>query len=103
MATQLPTSGELLCLDELERKLTDLNQEVQLKKEEMRRNFQQLHDMLFVRETFLFEEMDGIVALAKHEIEEKTGTLLELYKAKNSLEKDLRLVGMKMSVFEKMS
>ena len=89
MATQLPTSGELLCLDELERKLTDLNQEVQLKKEEMRRNFQQLHDMLFVRETFLFEEMDGIVALAKHEIEEKTGTLLELYKAKNSLEKDL--------------
>ena len=89
MATQEPVPGELLCVDELERKLTDLSEQVELKKEEMRSNFQQLHDLLSVRESFLLKEMDDIVALTRHEVEEKKGTLQELYNARNSLEKDL--------------
>ena len=37
MATRVPAPGELLCVDELERKLTDLSERVEFKKEEVRR------------------------------------------------------------------
>ena len=89
MATQVPTPGELLCVDELERKLTDLSEQVALKKEEVRSNFQQFHHLLSVREEFLLKEMDDIVTLAREEVAEKKGTLQELYKAREDLECDL--------------
>ena len=50
MATPIPAPGELLCVDELERKLTDLSEQVEFYKEKVRSNFQQFHDLLFVRE-----------------------------------------------------
>ena len=37
MATRVPAPGELLCVDKLERNLTDLSERVELKKEEVRR------------------------------------------------------------------
>ena len=89
MATRGPAPVELLCVDELERKLIVLNEQVQLKKEEVRSNFQQLHDLLFVRETFLFKEMDDIVTRMRQEIDEKYGTLRELNTAREGLERDL--------------
>ena len=61
MATRVPAPGELLCVDELERKLIDLSEQVELKKEEVRGNFQQLHGLLTVRENFLLREMDTVV------------------------------------------
>ena len=61
MATRVPAPGELLCVDELERKLTDLSERVELKKEEVRSNFQKFHDLLFVRENFVLKEMDDIL------------------------------------------
>ena len=90
MATRVPTpAGELLCVDELERKLTDLSEKVALKKEEVRSNFQQFHHLLSVREEFLLKEMDDIVTLARQEVAEKTETLQELYKAREHLVGDL--------------
>ena len=90
MATRVPVpAGELLCVNELERKLTDLSEQVALKKEELRTNFQQFHHLLSVREKFLLKEMDDIVTLARQEVAEKTGTLQELYKAREDLERDL--------------
>ena len=89
MATQIPTPGELLCEDELERKLTDLSERVELKKVEVRNNFQQFHDLLFVRENFVLKEMDDMVSLARQEVAEKRGTLQELYTAREGLERDL--------------
>ena len=90
MATRVPVpAGELLCLNELERKLTDLSEQVALKKEEVRSNFQQFHHLLSVREEFLLKEMDDIVTLARQEVTEKKETLQELYKAREALEREL--------------
>ena len=89
MATPTPTPGELLCMDELERKLTDLSERVELKKEEVRSNLQEFHDLLFVRENFVLKEMDDIVTLARHKVAEKKETLQELYSARDALEREL--------------
>ena len=89
MATRGPAPGELLCVDELERKLIDLSEQVELKKEEVRSNFQQLHGLLVVRETFLLREMDGVVTQARQEITEKRTNLQQLYTAKEGSERDL--------------
>ena len=89
MATRGPAPGELLCVDELERKLIDLSEQVEIKKEEVRSNFQQLHGLLVVRETFLLREMDEIVIRARQEITEKRATLEALYTARESSERDL--------------
>ena len=60
-----------MCVDELERKLTNLSELVELKKEEVRINFRQLHTLLLLRETFLLKKMDDIVTLARQEVAEK--------------------------------
>ena len=86
MATRVPAPGELLYVDELERKLTDLSERVEFKKEEMRSNFQQSHDPLLVRGDFALKEMDDIATLARQEVAEKKETLHELYSARNALE-----------------
>ena len=89
MATQGPAPGELLCVDELERKLIDLSEQVELKKEEVRSNFQQLHGLLAVRENFLLREMDDVVSRAGQEITEKRDNLQQLYTAREGSERDL--------------
>ena len=89
MATRVPAPGELLCVDELERKLIVLSEQVQLMKEEVRNNFQQLHALLAERETFLLKEMDDIVTRVRQEINEKNETLQELNTAREDLERDL--------------
>ena len=89
MATRGPAPGELLCVDELERKLIDLSEQVELKKEEVRSNFHQLHGLLVVRETFLLRKMDEIVIRARQAITEKRTNLQQLYTARESSERDL--------------
>ena len=89
MATRGPAPGELLCVDELERTLIDLSEQVELKKEEVRSNYHQLHGLLVVRETFLLREMDEVVTQARQEITEKRATLEALYTARESSERDL--------------
>lgn len=46
MATRVSAPGQLLCVEELERKLTELIEHVELKKQEVRSNFKQLHEVL---------------------------------------------------------
>ena len=89
MATRVAAPEELLCVDELERKLIDLSEQVTLKKEEVRSNFHQLHGLLAVRETFLLKEMDEVVTRARQEVAEKRATLQALYAAREGLERDL--------------
>ena len=89
MATRIPAPVEFLYVDELERKLTVLSEQVELLKEEVMSNFQQLHGLLAVRETFLLKEMDDIVTRVRQEIDEKKGTLQELNTAREGLERDL--------------
>ena len=62
---------------------------MELKKEEVRSNFQQLHGLLAVRETFLLREMDEVIIRARQEITEKRTDLQQLYTARESLERDL--------------
>ena len=89
MATRGPAPGELMYVDELERKLIDLSEQVELKKEEVRSNFQQLHDLLAVRETFLLRKIDEVVIRARHTITEERTNLQQLYIARESSERDL--------------
>ena len=89
MATRVAAPEELLCVDELERMLIDLSEQVTLKKEEVGSNFHQLHGLLAVRETFLLKEMDEVVTRARQEVAEKRATLQSLYAAREGLERDL--------------
>ena len=89
MATRVSAPGESLCADELESKLTDLSERVELKKDEVRRKFQQFHNLLFMRENFVLKEMDDILTLARQEVAEKKETLQELYSARNALQREL--------------
>ena len=89
MATRVAAPEKLLCVEELERKLIDLSEQVTLKKEEVRSDFHQLHGLLAVRETFLLKEMDEVVTRARQEVAEKRATLQSLYAARESLERDL--------------
>ena len=88
MVTHVPAPGELY-VDDSERKLIVLSEQVELMKEEVRSNFQQLHGLLAERETFLLKEMDDIVTRVREEISEKNGTLQELNTAREGLERDL--------------
>ena len=75
-------------MDELQSKLTALSELVELKKEEVRSIFQQLHALLLVKEISLLKEMDDTVTLARQEVAEKKETLQELYTAREDLERD---------------
>ena len=78
-----------MCVDELGRKLIDLSEQVELKKQEVRSNFHQLHGLLVVRETFLLKEMGEFAIRARQEITEKRENLQQLYAVRESSERDL--------------
>ncbi|KAI6657347.1 hypothetical protein LOD99_95 [Oopsacas minuta] len=89
MATRVSAVGELICVDELERNLTDLTKHVQIEKEKVSSNFQQLHSLLVVREHSLLKEMDEVVMRARQEFNEKRELLQELYTAREDVGRDL--------------
>ena len=78
MATRVAAPGELLGVDELKRKIIDLSEQVERKKEEVKSNFQQLHGLLAVRENFMLKKMDEVVIRARQEVTEKRRILQEL-------------------------
>ena len=89
MAAPITTVEELLCIEELERKLTDLTNHVQLQKEIVSGNIQELHSMLVVREHSLLQELDDVVTEARREITEKRKHLQQLYTARESVQRDI--------------
>ena len=89
MATQVVAVGEVTGIEEMERRLVELVEQVEREKEKTRDTFQQLHSLLLIREEGLLRELDGVVVEARQELKEKREALQELRGAKESAEQKL--------------
>ena len=89
MATRVVAVGEVTGIEEMERRLVELVEQVEREKEKTRDTFQQLHSLLMIREEELLRELDGVVVEARQELKEKREVLQELRGAKESTERDL--------------
>ena len=78
-----------LIVEEMERRLVELVEQVVREKKKTRDTFQQLHSMLAVREQGVLRELDEVVVEARQELKEKREVLQELQRAKESAERDL--------------
>ena len=78
MATRVAAVGEVTGVDEMERRLVELVEQVEREKEKTRYTFQQLHSLLVVREQGVLRELDGVVVEARQELKEKREVLQEL-------------------------
>ena len=90
MATRVVAVGEVTGIEEMERRLVELVEQVEREKEKTRDTFQQLHSLLMIREEGLLRELDGIVVEARQELKEKKEKLQELLGAKESAEGKLK-------------
>ena len=88
MATRVAV-GEVTCIEEMERRLVELVEQVEREKEKTRDIFQQLHSLLVIREEGLLRELDGVVVKAKQELKEKKEVLQELRGVKESAEQKI--------------
>ena len=89
MATRVVAVGEVTGIEEMERRLVELVEQVEREKEKTRDTFQQLHSLLLIREEGLLRELDGVVVEARQELKEKREALQELRGAKESAEQKL--------------
>ena len=89
MATRVVAVGEVTGIEEMERRLVELVEQVEREKEKTRDTFQQLHSLLMIREEGLLKELDGVVVEARQELKEKREVLQELRGAKESAEREL--------------
>ena len=90
MATRVAAVAEVTGIEEMERQLVELVEEVEREKEKTRDTFQQLHNLLIVREGALLRELDEIVVEARQELKEKREVLQELQEARESTEQKLK-------------
>ena len=88
MATRVAAVGEVTSVEEMERRLVWLVEQVEREKEKTRDTFQQLHNLLTVREEGLLRELDGVVVEARQELKEKREVLQELQEAKELTEQE---------------
>ena len=89
MATRVAAVGEVTGVEEMERRLDWLVEQVEREKEKTRDTFQQLHNLLAVREEGVLRELDGVVVEARQELKEKREVLQELQAAKELAEQKL--------------
>ena len=89
MATRVVAVGEVTGIEEMERRLVELVEQVEREKEKTRDTFQQLHSLLVIREEGLLRELDGVVVEARQELKEKREALQELRGAKESAKREL--------------
>ena len=89
MATRVVAVGEVTGIEEMERRVVELVEQVEREKEKTRDTFQQLHNLLLIREEGLLRELDGVVVEAKQELKEKREVLKELQTTKDSAEREL--------------
>ena len=87
MATRVVAVGEVISIEEMERRLDELVEKVEREKEKMRDTFQQLHSLLLIREEGMLRELDGVVVEARQEMKEKREILQELQEAKELAER----------------
>ena len=90
MATRVALVAEVTGIEEMERRLVELVEQVEREKEKTRDTFQQLHSLLVVREGALLRELDGVVVEARQELKEKREALQELQEARESAEQKLK-------------
>ena len=91
MATRVSAVAEVTGIEQMERRLVELVDQVEREKEKTRDTFQQLHSLLVVREGALLRELDGVVVEARQELKDKTNALEALWAAKESTERDLTM------------
>ena len=91
MATRVVAVGEVTGLEEMERRLVELVEQVEREKEKTRDTFQQLHSLLVIREEGLLRELDGVVVEARQELKDKKKALEALRAVKESTERDLNM------------
>ena len=89
MATRVAAVEEVTGVEEMERQLVELVEQVEWEKEKTRVTFQQLHSLLVVRAQRVLRELDEVVVEARQEFEEKREVILELQRAKESAEREL--------------
>ena len=89
MATRVEAVGEVTGIEEMERRLVELVEQVEREKDKTRDTFQQLHSLLVVREEALLRELDGVVVDTRQELKEKREVLQELQVSKESAEREL--------------
>ena len=89
MATRVVTVGEVTGIEEMERRLVELVEQVEREKEMTRYTFQQLHSLLLIREEELLKELDGVVVEERQELKKKKEILQELRGAKEWAEQKL--------------
>ena len=89
MATRVAAVGEVTGVEEMERRLVWLVEQVEREKEKTRDTFQQLHNLLTVREEGVLRELDGVAVEARQELKAKRELLQELQAAKESTEREL--------------
>ena len=86
MATRVAAVAEVTGIEEMERRLVELVEQVEREREKTRDTFQQLHSLLVVREGALMRELDEVVVEARQELREKREVLQELQEARESAE-----------------
>ena len=89
MAARVEAVGEVTVIEEMERQLVELVEQVEREKEKARDTFQQLHSLLVVREEALLRELDGVVVDTRQELKEKREVLQELQVSKESAKREL--------------
>ena len=90
MATRVAAVAEVTGIEEMERRLVELVEQVEREREKTRDTFQQLHSLLVVREGALLRELDEVVVEARQELKEKREVLQELQEARESAEQKLK-------------
>ena len=91
MATRVAAVVEVTGVEEMERRFVELVEQVEREKKKTKDTFQQLHSLLVVREQLVLRELDGVVVVARHELEDKRKALDALRAAKESTELDLAM------------
>ena len=89
MATRVVAVGGVTGIEEMERRLVELVEQVEREKEKTRDTFQQLHSLLMIREEGLLRELDKVVVEARQELKKKRELLQVLQAAKESEERKL--------------
>ena len=89
MATRILAVGEVTGIEEMERRLVELVEQVEREKEKSRDTFQRLHSLLLIREGALLRELDEVVVEARQELKEKKGVLQELQTTKEATEREM--------------
>ena len=89
MATRVAAVGEVTSVEEMERRLDWLVEQVEREKEKTRDTFRQLHNLLTVREEGVLRELDGVVVEARQELKEKREVIQELQATEELTEREI--------------